>query len=222
MTEKHHTTSRFRLSRGEMGVAAFNLLYMIIALFATIQRSNTEFIFYLVVMCVLMAAVFALHVRVQLPIAVLWGLSVWGAAHMAGGLMPVPETWPTHGNGSVLYNLWIVPERLKFDQVVHAYGFGLVTWVCWLGLRKAFAAHGVSVAPTVGLLTLCVAGGMGFGAANEVVEFLATITLPDTNVGGYENTGWDLVANTVGCVLVALVIYVWPTHRGASQGSTAD
>jgi hypothetical protein len=48
---------------------------------------------------------------------------------------------------------------------------------------------------------------MGFGAANEVVEFIATITLPGTNVGGYENTGWDLVANLVGCLLAALSIW---------------
>jgi hypothetical protein len=53
---------------------------------------------------------------------------------------------------------------------------------------------------------LCAAGGMGFGALNEVVEFVAVLTLPETNVGGYENTGWDLVANLVGCVLAAVLI----------------
>jgi len=64
------------------------------------------------------------------------------------------------------------------------------------------------VKPTFGLLTLCVAAGMGFGAANEVVEFAATLMLPGTNVGGYENTGWDLVANLVGCLVAAAVISV--------------
>jgi hypothetical protein len=61
---------------------------------------------------------------------------------------------------------------------------------------------------------------MGFGAANEVVEFLATLALPETNVGGYENTGWDLVANVVGCVIAALLISVWPataTSPGAAD-----
>lgn len=49
-------------------------------------------------------------------------------------------------------------------------------------------------------------GGMGFGALNEVVEFIATITLPSTNVGGYVNTGWDLVFNLFGCVAAAAMI----------------
>lgn len=58
---------------------------------------------------------------------------------------------------------------------------------------------------------------MGFGAANEVIEFLATIILPETNVGGYENTGWDLVANFVGSLLAAVVIYGWPRKERDSQ-----
>ena len=88
----------------------------------------------------------------------------------------------------------------------HAYGFGLMTWICWQGIGTAFRQRGVDVEPTWGLLILCVASGMGFGAANEIVEFIATITLPSTNVGGYENTGWDLVANFVGCVIAAIAI----------------
>jgi hypothetical protein len=197
-----------RISRREIGVLAFNLVYLAIALIASFRLQNREFLFYFAVMCVLLVSVTALHLRLRLPIAALWGLSLWGLAHMAGGLMPVPESWPINGETHVLYNLWLIPQRLKYDQFVHAYGFGLVTWICWLGLQKAFAGRGVVVRPTFGLLTLCVAGGMGFGAANEVVEFIATLTLPNTNVGGYENTGWDLVSNFVGCLLAAAVIYV--------------
>jgi hypothetical protein len=53
---------------------------------------------------------------------------------------------------------------------------------------------------------LCAAGGMGFGALNEVIEFIAVLTIPNTNVGGYVNTGFDLVANLVGCVIAAVLI----------------
>ncbi len=49
---------------------------------------------------------------------------------------------------------------------------------------------------------------MGLGALNESVEFIATITIPETNVGGCLNTGWDLVANAVGATLAAVVIAV--------------
>jgi hypothetical protein len=145
-------------------------------------------------MLVLASVVLVVHAKARFPRALLWCLSLWGAAHMAGGLVPIRE--------GVLYNLWLVPGRLKYDQVVHAYGFGVTTWACWEALRPALADR----RPRLGPLVLCAAGGMGFGALNEVVEFAAVLLIPETNVGGYENTGWDLVANLTGSVVAALLI----------------
>lgn len=216
-----HPPANRRISAAEISVLACTVLYMIVWLVVSLVLKNDEFIFYFVVMCVLMLVVGAVHLRARLHVAALWGLSAWGLAHMAGGLMPVPSSWPVKGDTHVLYNWWLVPGMLKYDQLIHAYGFGLVTWVCWQLLRGAFAKRGIQVKPSFGLVTLCVAGGMGFGAANEVVEFIATITLPGTNVGGYENTGWDLVANLVGCLIAATAIFVHGrrlrAHCGANQ-----
>ena len=58
---------------------------------------------------------------------------------------------------------------------------------------------------------------MGFGALNEVIEFIATLMVPNTNVGGYVNTGWDLVANMIGASVAATLIYL-----GASRRSVED
>jgi hypothetical protein len=215
MTSIHRNASRsrLRLAPAELAVVAFNLLYLAVALVASLRRGNTEFLLYFAVLCGLLVLMAAIHFKIRFSLALLWGLSVWGLAHMAGGLVAIPEAWPTGGEGHVLYNLWLVPNRLKFDQLVHAYGFGLVTIACWQGLQHAFASRGVCIRPTLGLLTLCIAGGMGFGAANEVVEFIATRVLPETNVGGYENTGWDLVANLIGCWLAATGLYLWPNNK---------
>ncbi|QDV35598.1 hypothetical protein [Tautonia plasticadhaerens] len=205
--EAHAEPEPARLSRTAWVVLGFTLAYMGVALVASLRGGSGEFLMYLVIMAVLLAVVALVHLRVGLHDAVLWGLSLWGLAHMAGGLMPVPEGWPLGGESPVLYNLWLVPERLKYDQLVHAYGFGLVTWICWQGMQRACGDRGVTIRPTVGLLTLCVAAGSGFGAANEVVEFAATRLLSETNVGGYVNTGWDLVANLIGCLIAAALIY---------------
>ena len=99
-------------------------------------------------------------------------------------------------------SLWLIPGRLKYDQVVHAYGFGLSTWLCWQALANSLGLQ----RPTFGLLVLCALAGMGLGAANEIVEFIAVLTIPNTNVGGYENTGWDLVANAIGATVAAVLI----------------
>ncbi len=189
-------------------VIAFTLLYMSAAILVSLVTENTEFMFYVAVMIVLIAVVSVVHLRVSLSQAVLWALSVWGMLHMAGGLVPAPPDWPIDGDIRVLYSLWLVPDMLKYDHVVHAYGFGVTTWVCWETLQRGLALVGMNLRPTFGLMVLCAAAGLGFGALNEVVEFFATLTVPETNVGGYENTGWDLVANTVGCTVAAIIIWL--------------
>lgn len=195
-------------------LALFTLFYMVAAVTGAAAAGNREFVFYIVVMLVLIAVVMVVHRRMSLTSGQLWALSIWGLLHMAGGLVPVPESFQINGPIRVLYSLWLIPGRLKYDQLVHAYGFGVTTWICWHAIRTSLGAAGVSrPKPTLGLLTLAAAGGMGFGALNEVIEFIAVLTIPNTNVGGYENTGWDLVANLVGCVIATLVIRM--SHREA-------
>lgn len=185
-----------RFGRLEIAVLVFNLGYLAIAAPVALGRANHEFVMYLAVVLLAIGGLLALHRRVALHPATLWLLSCWGLAHMAGGLAPAPA------GAGVLYNWWLIPERLKFDQVVHAFGFGVTTWVCWQALRRKLN----DPTPRLGVLVLCVAAGVGFGALNEVVEFVATLVVPETNVGGYANTAWDLVANLVGALSAAVLI----------------
>lgn len=196
-------------------VAAFTFAYLGVALFAALARGNQEFLFYIVVMLLLIGLVWIVHRSVQLSAGALWCLSVWGLAHMAGGLLTVPADWPVSSASRVLYTLWLIPDRLKYDQIVHAYGFGVTTWVCWQGLSAAIRRRGGLAAPTFGLLVLAAAAGLGFGALNEVVEFAATLLVPETNVGGYRNTGWDLVANSFGATTAAILIWLSARKRPA-------
>jgi hypothetical protein len=201
-------------------VATFTFGYLGMALVLAVVRGNLEFLFYIVVMLLLIALVWAVDRSIRISAGALWCLSLWGLAHMAGGLLVVPAGWPVSAESRVLYTLWLIPERIKYDQLVHAFGFGVTTWVCWQGLRAAIRRRGGAAVPTIGLLTLAVAAGLGFGALNEVVEFVATLLVPETNVGGYTNTGWDLVANTVGATVAATLIALFDRGvPGASQQS---
>lgn len=192
------------------GVIFFTLAYMGAAIASSIAKGNSEFVFYIVVMLVLIGLVGWIHSRIHLGVGIVWGLASWGFLHMAGGLVTLPEGWPYDGDQAVFYSWWIIPPHyLKYDQVVHVFGFGITTWLCWHGLRAAIMGMGVprsKIKPRLGLLTLSAAGGMGFGALNEVVEFIAVLALPNTNVGGYINTGWDLVSNLIGCLLAAVLL----------------
>jgi hypothetical protein len=195
-----------RLDSVVVPVAAFTALYLLVATGFAFALGNSEFVFYIVVMLALVLVVWLVHRSVSLSRGLLWGLSLWGLLHMAGGLAPLPETWPIDGETRVLYSLWLIPDRLKFDQLVHAYGFGVATWVCWHGIRAAIRHRGGEAVPTFGLMVLAATSGMGLGALNELIEFAATLALAETNVGGYLNTGWDLVANFVGAAAAATVI----------------
>ena len=119
-------------------VALFTLGYLLAATFAAFWLGNAEFVFYIAVMLALIAVVFVVHARVGLSTGLIWALSVWGAMHMAGGLVALPPDWPTDGGQAVLYSWWIIPGAeagtrgwLKYDQVTHAYGFAVATWLCW-------------------------------------------------------------------------------------------
>ena len=196
-------------------VATFTLTYLGLALIMAIVRGNAEFLFYIAVMLVLIGVVWVVHRSIGLSSGALWGLSVWGLAHMAGGLWVVPVGWPVNAESRVLYSLWLISGRLKYDHLVHAYGFGMTTWVCWQGLRAAISRRGGIAIPGFGLMVLSAAAGLGFGALNEVVEFVATLLVPETNVGGYRNTGWDLVANLAGATIAVALIWLFG-HRSAA------
>ena len=198
-------------------VATFTSAYLTGALLIAVLRGNLEFLLYIAVMLALIVAVWLVHRCVVLNGPVLWGLSVWGLAHMAGGLLLVPEGWPVEAESRVLYSLWIFPGRLKYDHVVHAYGFGMTTWMCWQALRAAIWRRAGEVSPTVGLMVLSAAAGMGLGALNELVEFAATLLIPETNVGGYLNTGWDLAANLFGAAVATILIWLHDHARATNR-----
>ena len=201
-----------------LGAALFTALYMLAAGLTAAAKGNTEFAFYAIVMLIIIAALLWLHWRVRLSSGVIWGLALWGALHMAGGLMPVPAHLAQGEGPAVLYSLWLSPMGeqlglLKYDKAVHAFGFAVTTWLCWQALLGAVGLR----RPTFGLMVLCVAAAMGFGALNEVIEFLAT-RLTETNVGGYYNTSLDLVANLLGAVLAAAMICLMPQRDTTGKG----
>jgi len=135
---------------------------------------------------------------------ILWALAAWGFAHMAGGLIPFGE--------GVLYNASLGDTVVHYDRVVHAFGFGVATIACW----EALVAINPTVTLTPGTAVLVALMGMGVGAANEVVEFAAS-HLFASNVGGYENTGWDLVANLLGCTVASTLLYLNRVRAGVSS-----
>lgn len=205
------------LSRAEIAVGVFTLAYMLAFTAWFVVAGNREFIVYVVTMVLLLWLVTRNLRRAAFRPGLLWALSVWGLMHMAGGSVPVGDSvlyswviWPLTGVGD--------SAILKYDQVVHAYGFGVTAWVLWHLLDRHFPA----LRGTATIHVYPVLGSMGLGALNEMVEFMAVLMVSETNVGGYYNTALDLVFNATGAVIAMLVV-AWSGRsaglRGTDHGS---
>ena len=59
----------------------------------------------------------------------------------------------------------------------------------------------------ISLSIIIVMAGLGVGALNEIIEFMATVLIPQTGVGGYINTSLDLVADLFGSL--GALVYLW-------------
>ena len=190
------------LKKGQLPILIVNLVYLLISLFVFLGRENYEFVMYIGVLVFFLVLVLATNKKINYPNSVLWMLTAWGILHMAGGGILLE-------NGSVLYTLILFPiseayQILKYDQFVHIVGFFVATLIAYV-LLKPNLKNNFGWWSTGFVLAMA---GLGLGALNEIVEFIATILVPKTNVGGYTNTSLDLVADLLGSILATIWIKI--------------
>ena len=119
--------------------------------------------------------------------------------HLVGGL------WPPLGDAPTFYETWIITNVLKFDQIVHGYGGAVLTFA---SARLVVGLLGRPKPHAWGLAFVALLMAQGFGALNEMIEFLFGLSdKTNLHAGGLNNTGWDLVFNLAGGV-VAFVLLV--------------
>ena len=145
-----------------------------------------------------LAFVLAIEPEVGYSTVALAGLSLWAFGHLAGGIVP----FGADGHPGVLYGAGLVGPT-HWDNPVHFIGFGTAGLVWWEVVRSHVRVEaGRTFA--IGVAVWFVA--MGVGALNEVLEFILTLVLPETNIGGYHNTGKDLIANMLGAATAAVIV----------------
>lgn len=170
------------------------------ALGLTIGRANgrENWPVYLAVILLGAALAIGLHLRFGLSRATRIGLVVFALSHVAGGMLTV--------DGDTLYRWWLIEPVIRYDNLQHAWGWGFAGRATWEILSLRLDPR--SVTPTIAFWIVALAAG-ALGAVNEIVEWILTLTIPGTDVGGYDNTARDLVANLVG----GLAVGAWTARR---------
>ena len=191
------------------GLALFFAVYYLTLVAYGVWRGVSATIFYVIFVGGGALLVARLYPRGRFSTLVLWSLAGWGLAHMIGGLVEV--------DGRIIYEFSAGGGELRFDKAVHFFGFGAATLAAYELLRRTVAPD--AAAGSVAVAAVFV--GLGIGAVTETIEFLITLLPGDTNVGGFTNTGWDLVANALGVVAAARVALLRERagsgiHAGAS------
>jgi len=177
----------------------FVLGYMVVFTIMAVTQGNKEFLFYEGTMAVIIAIIVFMDRRVEFSPLVLGGMAIWGFVHLAGGLISVPVEWTSVGETTpVLYDVRLSPYLPKYDQMVHAFGFGIALILAHEALQ-AHLKRPLPINVAIGFCLFFIA--MGLGALNELIEFVAVLSIANTEVGGYNNTGWDLVSNAIGSLL---------------------
>jgi len=183
------------ITKAHIAILIMNIVYLLIFSVLFLGREKYEFLIYIGTIIFFIILISNLHLKYNFSTGILLGLSFWGLLHMSGGYFIVNE--------GVLYGYQIF-SFLRFDQFVHMFGFGMATlfsyYVLKPNLKNKISWRAISV--------LVVFIGMGLGALNEIVEFIAVLTMPETGVGGYTNTLWDIVFNAIGAVIAVVYINV--------------
>jgi uncharacterized membrane protein YjdF len=179
-----------------LAVAAVGPLVGFVAF--SLARGDRRVGAYVLVWAVLATLVALTHARWPLRRSTLWALLAAGWVHLCGGLLPSPDR-----GAPILYETWIVHGVLKFDQLAHASICAVVTVAVYEVLGRV--VDPTQAGPTARAVLAAVVC-WGFGAANELFEFLSALRFRDAYVGNLDNTGWDLAFNTLGSLTAAVVL----------------
>lgn len=186
-----------QFTKAQWVLLAINIVSVVLFGAHFVRAGNAEFIAYAISIVVIVGALYAtLHIS-RFPTHIIAGITLWGIMHMMGGSVQTADgvlyawrIYPFFDGGGEFY-------ILKYDQFVHAFLYGVVGLMFLHLLREVVAikTHRVFIA------IVAVLAAAGFSIINEMIEFGAVVTLPETGVGGYYNTVLDMIFNFAGAVL---------------------
>ncbi len=171
-----------------------------------IAAGSSPVAYYVPITVVLVGVMAWIHRSVHFSMAVLWGLAAVAIGNVAGGVLLI--------DGAPLYQLQVLGP-IQFDKVFHAVATGVGAWAALEALRSWGVPH------TSAAVFLAVMVASGGGALVELVEYVGSILIENDSVGGYANNMQDLIANTTGALVGAVVAHRLEGRDGAAVAESA-
>lgn len=191
------------IKKGQLPILISIVLLMIIFSYLSLERKNYEFLMYIGIIIIIAGIFIITNKKSKISNGVLWGMVLWAFMHMSGGLLYFKDQ---KLYTIVLIDLFKIGNEtvFRYDQLVHIVGFGIATYLVYELIRDYLNEK----TNWKVLSMVLIFAGMGIGALNEILEFIAVVILPETGVGGYENTLLDLISNTIGAIIVVIFINI--------------
>lgn len=181
----------------EKFIVYFTFFYTLIFSINALSKGNVEFIYYTALMLLSIAIIMIVHRRMHFYPIVLMSLSALGLLHLLGGNVWVDTVR--------LYDYYFVSGIFRYDNFVHMVGSAIMVMLAH-ALLTPILDDKFEVRQGYFILLLVLVG-MGLGAINELVEFVAVLVLDvGEQVGDYTNTLLDLVFNTMGSAAMAIFL----------------
>jgi hypothetical protein len=178
------------------------IAYLIIFGIFSLSAKNYEFLYYTGIMSIIIFVAVLYHKKLHLPVPVLAGFAVFGIMHVSGGNIWIGTTR--------LYDLWLIPGILKYDNLVHFVAIFFVTLAIYSLLYPHFDKKIKRNKFLLFLLLILIS--LGIGAFHEILELIAVALFHvEERVGGYINNALDLVFNLIGAILACFFLLIY--HR---------
>ncbi len=184
-----------------MGILAIVVLWIT---FIYWRVENIEFVYYgLLTFLISIPFIIFLVKKIKISTGFLLGLAILVLVNLcAGGIIKI--------GGIRLYEwvpiklFFITPEltAIKFDQIVHAYGGAICTFVLYRLMKYSIKKEKIH---STFLFFLVFLAGFGAASSYEIVEFVSK-SFEVNGVGEYYNTLLDLCANFIGALIASITL----------------
>jgi putative membrane protein len=179
-----------------------NLLILVLFTPIFLINKNLEFLVYIITILFYLILIGLSLNKIKYSISTFTCLTIWSFLHMAGGGVLIGE--------ERLYDLMLFQisdnlQILKYDQAVHTFGFFAATLIGFDLLKGYLKTTKKGLALSIILVMV----GTGFGALNEVLEFLTGFLDKHAGIGGYLNTMLDLCFNLLGAIFGVIYINLY-------------